>query len=348
MRILDRYILSNLTKDLICTILLFGSLLFIIEWLGRATSLLRSDAPILTQIEYMTFRLPSVFLLVTPFAFLFSTIYTFNRFEREKEIMAMSTSGVSFGRIFLPVLVFSLGLAIFTFFINEVIVVGSNAKASMLLMEIEGTERKNSKRNVSLYGWGGKRLYHFSLFDNLEGRIEGVIILDDRIRIDARMAKWQGDSWYLFDGVIRRFNKGEVERFDIRRGDICESKDMIWKALSSRRVRSENMGLRELFNYIEILRGFGRKISDKLTDLHLRFSLPFINIVIAIFGMGISFGRGGKIACFGSALLVGFLYWGTIALFRTLGHTGRLTPWLSAWAPNLIFLIIGGTFWMRR
>ncbi|HOI44212.1 MAG TPA: LptF/LptG family permease [Candidatus Aminicenantes bacterium] len=35
------------------------------------------------------------------------------------------------------------------------------------------------------------------------------------------------------------------------------------------------------------------------------------------------------------------VYWGTIGVFKSLGYVGFLSPFLAAWAPNLIFGLVG-------
>lgn len=327
----------------------FSGILLIIEWFTILPVAIRSKASISLQIEYLIFRFPSLLLLTTPFALLFSTIYTFNRLEVRKEITAMCISGIAPFRISLPILLLSLGLTIGSFLKMELVVVDSNRKASKLLEEISGVKEEMEKRDVSLYGCGGKRLYHFGLFNNIDGRIDDVTILGQGIRIDARMARWKKDGWYLFDGVIRRFDENllweGIEWFDLRKGDIHETKEVIWKVLSSRRLRSEDMSLKELIEYIRILGDFGKKRSDKITDFHLRFSIPFINLIVVIFGTGISLMNRGRMTSFGTSLLVAFLYWVAIATSRSLGHGGIVPPWISAWGPNILFLLIGVGVW---
>jgi lipopolysaccharide export LptBFGC system permease protein LptF len=50
---------------------------------------------------------------------------------------------------------------------------------------------------------------------------------------------------------------------------------------------------------------------------------------------------GGSVSLsFGIAMLIGFSYWVLAAFCFSLGHSGALASWVSAWLPNAIFLLI--------
>ena len=38
---------------------------------------------------------------------------------------------------------------------------------------------------------------------------------------------------------------------------------------------------------------------------------------------------------------VSLLFWGTQGVTWAMGLSGRVAPWLAAWAPNVVFLVVG-------
>jgi lipopolysaccharide export system permease protein len=109
------------------------------------------------------------------------------------------------------------------------------------------------------------------------------------------------------------------------------------------RRNSYEMSFVELARYIKLLKRMGRKAKGAIVDLHLKISFPFTSVVMALLGVPLSLQNpfGGKLPGFGLSILISFLYWGAIALGRSLGQSGILPPPLSAWFGNIVFLLVG-------
>jgi len=41
------------------------------------------------------------------------------------------------------------------------------------------------------------------------------------------------------------------------------------------------------------------------------------------------------------SVIIAIVFWGAIAIFRSLGYVNYLSPFLAAWGPSLIFGAIG-------
>jgi lipopolysaccharide export LptBFGC system permease protein LptF len=52
-------------------------------------------------------------------------------------------------------------------------------------------------------------------------------------------------------------------------------------------------------------------------------------------------GRKGTLVGVGLSVVIAMAYWGTFAIFRSLGAAGVLTPFLGAWGANLLFGLAG-------
>ena len=84
---------------------------------------------------------------------------------------------------------------------------------------------------------------------------------------------------------------------------------------------------------------------------YLKISFAFTNLIVVLCGIplviirekgGISFGAGASI-------FVIFGYYAFIKFGQSLGFKGVLSPIISAWMGNIIFLLIGiGLFWKSR
>ena len=98
--------------------------------------------------------------------------------------------------------------------------------------------------------------------------------------------------------------------------------------------------------YVEDLRQSGFDVGSLTVDLYRKLSFPMVSFIMALIGVPFSFktGRKGAFYGIGFCLAVGIIYWSTFELFEKLGGINRLSPFIAAWFPNLIFG--AGGFWM--
>ncbi len=86
-------------------------------------------------------------------------------------------------------------------------------------------------------------------------------------------------------------------------------------------------------------------------EFHKKFSIPFacLTFVIFAFPVGLFTKRSGRAVGFGIGLLVSVLYWGMLIGGQTLGmQSTTLSPLMSMWLPNIVFLGLGvGAFFFR-
>ena len=81
---------------------------------------------------------------------LLASLLTFGRLSGNSEIIAMKACGVSFKRLVTPVIIFSLGVSIFSVGFNEYVVPASNqAYADLVRYEIQGNNEQIIKEAIS-------------------------------------------------------------------------------------------------------------------------------------------------------------------------------------------------------
>jgi lipopolysaccharide export system permease protein len=73
-----------------------------------------------------------------------------------------------------------------------------------------------------------------------------------------------------------------------------------------------------------------------------RLAFPFVTLVMTVLGIsfGVSTGKRGALYGVGLALLLGVGYWLIDTFFVAIGQAGLLSPWLAAWAANLLFMAL--------
>jgi lipopolysaccharide export system permease protein len=307
-----------------------------------------------TWILYLLYKLPFVSFLVAPVGVLLGTISCFSLLLRYGEITAMKASGVTSYRIISPVLIVAFFISIISMVCNETIIPIANSNAKYIKYSKIYGKNIQQKKNYNISFRTGKNMFvNIKITYNNCKIMEGIEIkeyhADKNIstRIDAKYAKWVNNQWWLFDGVIRKFAVDKqliVEQsFTKKKMNIIETPEDIYTIIIAKEKETENMNMRELKQYIQLLRRCGNRFEDKLVEFYLKTSFPFANFLMSLLGASISlwYPKGNITASFGISIIISFIYWEIIGIGRALGHAGILSPFLAAWLPNIIFGIIG-------
>ena len=133
--------------------------------------------------------------------------------------------------------------------------------------------------------------------------------------------------------------------YDIDTGEIKQIKSMEYAGLESPELftnqlkTSEEMGIYELYNYMQRLKNAGFSNLKLVIDLNSRISFPLINIFMMMLGIALSTrGKiGGGLVTAGLGLLISLFYWLGYTFFLSIGYAGFIPPVLAAWIVPFLF-----------
>ena len=110
----------------------------------------------------------------------------------------------------------------------------------------------------------------------------------------------------------------------------------------------DEMGYAELGRYIDALARSGSDTRKLAVERALKIAIPFICIVVALFGapLAVSSPRSGPAWGVGVSLATTFLALLMFQLAKAVGAGGVLPPTLAAWFPNLLFGAAAG--WLLK
>ena len=132
-KILDRYILNELSGSFVFGIMAFTVIFIAGDLLFQAANLIiEKGVSLMVVARLFVYRLPEVILLTVPMSSLLATLLTFGRLSVNSEIVAIQAAGISFRRVLRPVLGISAVLAMLTLIGNETIVPFSNRASENL------------------------------------------------------------------------------------------------------------------------------------------------------------------------------------------------------------------------
>jgi lipopolysaccharide export system permease protein len=103
----------------------------------------------------------------------------------------------------------------------------------------------------------------------------------------------------------------------------------------------DEIGSFELYRELKHTRAEGKPTIGIESELHKRLSLPFACLLFGLIGapLGIRRTRSGKSAGIAVALFVFLVYYVLLASGTNLSNTGKLSPAVAYWLPNVLMTI---------
>ncbi len=355
MRILDRYTLKSIVAIYISCIFVFLFLYVVIDLLSNLDEVLKHQATFSLLAHYYLTYLPIMFVQVSPFACLLSTVYTFGKLNHNNEIIAMRSSGLSIFAIARNALIFGLLISLAVFWVSDRFVPAAMAQNQKIKLQIEqGTHKLKQKKNeaiinLTLYGMRN-RLFFINRFLPSTKTLEGITILEQdehqnlTKKIIATRGVYQDGLWKFYQSITYNFDENgqvidEPTYLEEEIMNIPETPDN----LTSLRQKPEQMSIRQMQDYLWVLSKSGANsvIRNLNVDLYQRFVSPFTSVIIILLGIPFSLmmrKRATGMASIGISIIVGFLYYVLDAICLALGKAGILFPALAAWLSHLIML----------
>lgn len=347
--ILDCYVARGFIKafalSLACTTVLY----LIVDFFDKIDNLLQAGAGLWTSARYFFFKVPLLISRVFAFAALFSTLFALGMMCRNREIIAMRSSGLSLRRISLPLFLLSFLICVLTFFWNEALLPIFTRKAQHIYKtEVKKSQPKNIVGTKDIWIRADGAFISIGHFDTRRLVLEGVSVYvlerDFTLKglIDAPWAAWNGAHWETQGGTEWLFlPNGQVKQRELDTPLPLTETPEDFKLLAR---DPEEFSFFDLRKQIADLAAKGFDTTQDEVDLHVKLALPLVSPLMVLLGIPFALrqGAGGGMALsFGLTMLIGFGYWLVLAFSVSLGHSGALPPLVAAWLPNVTLALVG-------
>lgn len=357
MKIIQKYIIMEILK--VFLIILLGITIFITisNLLDDMPMLLQHKPSIIIIISYFFFKTPFVVAESFPFAMLLSVLFVLFQMNRLNELIAIKSLGISFYNISVPVLILSLLISLFNFIFNETIASNFYIKSKQIkenLIEKKSGTGTQVRYDLAKLGTEG-RIFYIKKFDGLLGTMENLCIIkidaDMNIleRIDANQAIWANNKWVIKNAYVRYFTNNtetsvkKIDTYDLWTSDT--PKDFIVTKRSFEDTLTTN--LFRLKKLIDVLKQSGFQHREEMVNFHLKIAFPLATFILTLLGISIPFLFHMQKSFLNAALsfiftvITSFFYMGFLTIGLSMGKTGALSPVLSAWISNILFIFIG-------
>ena len=303
--------------------------------------------------RYVSLRVPLLISRFLPFSVLLGTLIAFTGLNQHSEVVAMKAAGISAHQMLAPLILASLVIAGGLFAFNEKVVVNANRQVTAWSDNdyrpvppesgiVSNVWLLNGEDLVQARHVGGQgQRFHaegVSIYDREGGVLQRIIQAD---RADPQNGAWKLSKVRVYDSsmnIVRRIP--EMTGLD---GVKPEQ-------LTLAKVDPDQLDFWTLKGRIGQLERAGRPADEAKAGLWHKISGPLSTLLMPLLAATAAFGlaRSGQVlmrATIGMAL--GFAYFVADNFSLAMGNVGAYPPFLAAWAPFLLFLLVGETVLIR-
>lgn len=354
MKRLDKYIIGKFLGTFIFSIVLIMSIAVIFDLTEKLDNFFENQVSVKEIIvDYYLNFIPYYMNMFSPLFIFISVIFFTSKLAGDSEIIAILASGVSYHRLMWPYFVSALLLFVFSFWMTGYVIPPASEK--MLTFQdkyIQHFSRENA-RNIQMEVEPGTILYiesfqkrtkmgYRSSLEHFDGKKLTMRITADRIHYDSAY------NWH-FDKYIRREFDGMRET--LTRGNRLDTIiPVLPKELFYTAENAQMMPNPELRSYIDTQRKRGSgNVQAFETEWWKRWASPIGAFIMTLLGVTMSSkkvrGGMGKNLGFGLTLSALYILFSTVS--TTFSVNGVMSPFMSVWLPNFIFLAIGVVLYLR-
>lgn len=356
--VMDRYIMTELLMPFLFGVGAFSAIAITVgslfELVQRVTA---SELSFATALQVFLLQMPSFIVLSFPMSILLATLIAYSRLSGDSELVALRGCGISVGRLILPAMVLSILVTGLTFTFNEAVVPAANYQASAILdsaLKLTQDQPSSDAKNIFYRGFSEEKLSQIFYARQFDGqRMQGLTVLNfaqgslSQIVV-AKSGQWNDTQsvWDFFDGTIydvaptnsyRSVLRFEREQLELPKAPLD---------LATLNRQPDEMNIAEAQQYLQLLQQSAdvEQIRQLRVRIQGKYALPSVCVVFGLVGasLGMRPQRTSNTTAFGLSVLIIFGYYLFSFISNALGETNVFSPFMAAWLPTILGLIVGG------
>ncbi|RIV75641.1 LPS export ABC transporter permease LptG [Pelagerythrobacter aerophilus] len=303
---------------------------------------------------YVTLRVPQLVARFLPYSVLLATIIALVTLNQNSEVIAMKAAGLSAHQVLAPLLLTAAVVSAISFTFNEVVVTrttetlkaweandfGPIPQESGVRSNVYLTDGNDILTASSLAGQGGDMTMRGVTWYR---RGDGGMLVE---QVRAESASYAAPGWRLENAA--RFDVASADTTRLPELVVAEGLTPAQIALES--VDPDTQNFVELFQSIGAYEDAGRRTAELRATWWHKLSGPLSTFLMPLLGAIAAFGlaRSGQLFLRAIiAMALGFAYFVIDNAALAMGSFGGYPPFLAAWAPFFLFLLIGETVLVR-
>jgi len=354
-RTLTLYIAKLFVVRVIGVLLMLVLVLQTLDLLGESGKILAQPGNGESELwTYVSLRIPQLVARFLPYSALLATIITLATLNQNSEVVAMKAAGLSAHQVLAPLLVTGLAISVLSFAFNELVVAKSSAQLKAWTAAEYGSVAKNTAGRTNVYMRDGPHILTAATVSG-EGsamRLDGVTwyrrdaagaILEE---VKASRATFAAPGWRLENPSS--FDVQTTQRRPVP--PIVVAREVTPVQVSISTVDADGQNIFQLRRSIQALKANGRRTSELEGKWWHKLSGPLSAALMPLLGAIAAFGlaRSGQLLMRAvGGMILGFAYFVVDNAALAMGNFGGYPPMIAAWAPFLLFLLIGETVLVR-
>ena len=364
MYLLHKYIIKSFISKFITIIFGFTLLFLVIDIIGNIDKFLESNISQEEIFYFSVLSIPSFISLAMPMSTLLSCMFTIGQLQKNHELTAIKSSGVSLKNMSIALIILGILISIFAFLFDNTIVINSLIKKEIINKKLSknyNSSKKHLRHSHIIFNEDIKKIMSVENYNFSNGIATNVIIQEyaneinksshkmlENIKIDSMIFILNEKKW-IRNGISKRNINNNMISNVVKNDTIY-----IFNEDGSLFTESDLNDLlpdSDQLNYWQL-----KKISLKRpedvkikVDYNFKFAFSFTSLIMVFFGIGLSIRnpRKSSTSGIGFGIITIFLYYIGIKFGQSMGYSKTLTPFYSVWGVNIIFLFIGAWFFSR-
>jgi LPS export ABC transporter permease LptF/LPS export ABC transporter permease LptG len=350
MRILDRYIVREISRHALLGLAVFTFVLFVPQLIRLMELFVRHTGSGTQILELFLCIFPGVFTFAIPMAILIGVLLGLGRMSADSEIIALTALGISRRRILQPVGVLAVSGAVLTLgttvwlaplAIRTFRALESNLAASQVSFQVQPRVFDERFPGLVLYvndvSASGTQWHGVFLADAGGESGARLTLAENAIVIaEPRLGKLE---LHLQGGATHEFSREDAERYSVTsfgRNDLPIEVTGLAPE-QSRQLSNPELPLRQLLNTK------GAAWREARVELHRRLAFPAACLVFALVAvpLGSQPRRGGRAAGSLIAVLLIAIYYLLFVMGAALARRSVLPPAAGIWGADLLLAVLG-------
>ena len=353
-RTLTLYLAKMFAARIAAVLVMLVLVLLMMDLLSQSGKILEAGNGQPQLFYYASLRTPQLIARFLPYAVLLATLITLVTLNQNSEVISMKAAGLSAHQVLAPLILTAAVISAGSFVFNEAVVARATASLKAWQAVDYGAIPPESDVRSNVYVSDGANILTASTVLGTGNAMrmrgvtfyrrssEGMIIQ----RISAPTARFANPGWQLKDA-----NLFEVQGATSSTADTLTVGEAITpEQIELARVDPETQDFGKLSDSITRYEDAGRNTDELRTTWWHKLSGPLAALLMPLLGSIAAFGlaRSGQLfvrALIGMAL--GFAYFVVDNAALAMGGFGGYPPFLAAFAPFFLFLLIGETMLIR-
>lgn len=355
---IDRYILGLFWTFFASSLLIFITLFLATDVMSALVRF--SDVSSTSLIKYYSYYLPEIIHRMIPIACVVGTVMSISTMNKGSELIALFASGLSLFRIARWIFISVLVVCALDYILSDrLLPVFAKQKNYVYYNEVvKNPSRFQTIKTDRIWYRSKNTIFNIKTLSGTGQIAQGLTLyfFDENWKliqlISAKSVELNGSQWILHNGTLSVFQEGSsfplMDVFDEK--TISMSEDA--QDLRNTGQTSDLLTQHELSQFITKNKDAGLDTVRYEVEYYSKFSFAIAGLVMSLlalpFLVGHSRSGGGMVKNIGITLGLVLGYWVLYSSGQTIGQHGQMPPIIAAWGANIMMLLFGAFFLLRR